>query len=70
MDLSLGDCWGQESQTLILISTGPICITALISESYASTLETLIFTQGLVYGLGFFVLCYPILNIVNEGETI
>ncbi|KAJ5793951.1 major facilitator superfamily domain-containing protein [Penicillium paradoxum] len=44
----------------------PICILALISGSFASTLETLILTQGVAYGLGFLIFYYPILNMVNE----
>ncbi|KAJ5519679.1 MFS monocarboxylate [Penicillium fimorum] len=44
----------------------PICIIALISGSFASTLETLILTQGVAYGLGFLIFYYPILNMVNE----
>ncbi|KAJ5646260.1 hypothetical protein N7490_002632 [Penicillium lividum] len=45
---------------------GPICIVALIAGSFASTLETLILTQGVAYGLGFLIFYYPILNMVNE----
>ncbi|KAJ5169191.1 major facilitator superfamily domain-containing protein [Penicillium canariense] len=44
----------------------PICIVALVSGSFASTLETLILTQGVAYGLGFLIFYYPILNMVNE----
>ncbi|OQE07675.1 hypothetical protein PENVUL_c012G00989 [Penicillium vulpinum] len=44
----------------------PICIIALISGSFASTLETLILTQGVAYGVGFLIFYYPILNMVNE----
>lgn len=45
---------------------GSICIAALISGSFASTLETLILTQGVAYGLGFLIFYYPILNMVDE----
>ncbi|KAJ5303553.1 MFS monocarboxylate [Penicillium atrosanguineum] len=43
-----------------------ICIVALIAGSFASTLETLILTQGVAYGLGFLILYYPILSMVDE----
>lgn len=34
--------------------------------SFASTLEVLILTQGVAYGLGFLIFYYPILSMVNE----
>ncbi|KAI8623287.1 major facilitator superfamily domain-containing protein [Xylariaceae sp. FL1651] len=43
-----------------------ICIVGLVLGSFASTLETLILTQGVAYGLGFLVFYYPILGMVNE----
>ncbi|GKU22979.1 unnamed protein product [Fusarium langsethiae] len=44
----------------------PICIGGLIAGSFANTLETLILTQGVAYGVGFLILYYPILIMVNE----
>ncbi|KXJ88112.1 major facilitator superfamily domain-containing protein [Microdochium bolleyi] len=44
----------------------PICICGLVTGSFANTLETLILTQGVAYGLGFLILYYPILMMVNE----
>ncbi|KAF5858345.1 hypothetical protein ETB97_004465 [Aspergillus alliaceus] len=44
----------------------PICIAGLILGSFASTLEVLILTQGVAYGLGFLIFYYPILSMVNE----
>lgn len=46
--------------------SGPLCITGLVLGSFASTLEVLILTQGVAYGLGFLVFYYPILSMVNE----
>ncbi|KAF9886742.1 hypothetical protein FE257_011119 [Aspergillus nanangensis] len=44
----------------------PICIAGLIIGSFASTLEVLILTQGVAYGLGFLIFYYPIISMVNE----
>ncbi|KAJ0417163.1 major facilitator superfamily domain-containing protein [Aspergillus carlsbadensis] len=44
----------------------PICIVGLVLGSFASTLEVLILTQGVAYGLGFLIFYYPILSMVNE----
>ncbi|CAG9982767.1 unnamed protein product [Clonostachys byssicola] len=44
----------------------PICILGLVLGSFASTLEVLILTQGVAYGLGFLIFYYPILSMVNE----
>lgn len=38
----------------------------LVAGSFARTLSTLIFTQGVMYGIGFIVFYYPILSMVNE----
>ncbi|KAI1358047.1 major facilitator superfamily domain-containing protein [Xylaria arbuscula] len=43
-----------------------ICIVGLVSGSFASTLEVLILTQGVAYGIGFLIFYYPILSMVNE----
>ncbi|CAH0054098.1 unnamed protein product [Clonostachys solani] len=44
----------------------PICILGLVLGSFASTLEVLILTQGVAYGLGFLIFYYPIISMVNE----
>lgn len=46
--------------------SGPICIAGLALGSFASTLEVLILTQGVAYGIGFLIFYYPILSMVNE----
>ncbi|KAI1427776.1 major facilitator superfamily domain-containing protein [Xylaria sp. FL1777] len=43
-----------------------ICIAGLVLGSFASTLELLILTQGVAYGIGFLIFYYPILGMVNE----
>ncbi|OAA49177.1 Major facilitator superfamily transporter [Beauveria brongniartii RCEF 3172] len=45
---------------------GPICILSLVAGSFATTLEMLILTQGVAYGLGFLIFYYPILHMVSE----
>ncbi|EWG55584.1 hypothetical protein FVEG_13566 [Fusarium verticillioides 7600] len=44
----------------------PICISGLVAGSFANTLETLILTQVVAYGVGFLILSYPMLVMVNE----
>ncbi|KAH7383518.1 major facilitator superfamily domain-containing protein [Cadophora sp. MPI-SDFR-AT-0126] len=44
----------------------PLCILGLLAGSFARTLPTLIFTQGVMYGLGFLIFYYPIISFVNE----
>ncbi|KEQ92819.1 hypothetical protein AUEXF2481DRAFT_42503 [Aureobasidium subglaciale EXF-2481] len=44
----------------------PICILGLVAGSFASSLEALILSQGVAYGLGFLVFYYPILSMVDE----
>lgn len=45
---------------------GPLCLLGLIAGSFARSLPTLIFTQGIMYGVGFVIFYYPILSMVNE----
>ncbi|KAM3467977.1 hypothetical protein MY5147_008402 [Beauveria neobassiana] len=47
-------------------SNRPICILSLVAGSFATTLEMLILTQGVAYGLGFLIFYYPILHMVSE----
>jgi predicted MFS family arabinose efflux permease len=55
-----------EKRKSLINFTGPICIAGLILGSFASTLEVLILTQGVAYGVGFLIFYYPILSMVNE----
>jgi predicted MFS family arabinose efflux permease len=43
-----------------------MCILGLLAGSFAQTLGTLIFTQGIMYGLGFVIFYYPIISMVND----
>ena len=43
-----------------------LCIVALLASSFAHTLGAIIFTQGVMYGVGFTIFYYPILGLVNE----
>jgi hypothetical protein len=49
-----------------MILPGSICILSLVAGSFASTLGSLIFTQGVLYGVGFVIFYYPIISLVNE----
>ena len=44
----------------------PMCILGLLTASFASSVSGLIVTQGLLYGLGFVILTYPIVSMINE----
>ncbi|KAE8383719.1 MFS general substrate transporter [Aspergillus bertholletiae] len=44
----------------------PLCILGLLSASFTTSVNGLIGTQGLLYGLGFVLLSYPIVSMVNE----
>lgn len=43
-----------------------VCILALISSSFATQVWHLIITQGFLYGFGFLIMYYPLLNMLNE----
>jgi hypothetical protein len=43
-----------------------LCILALISSSFATQVSHLIITQGFLYGFGFLIMYYPLLNMMNE----
>ena len=45
---------------------GPLCLGGLAAGSFATDLSVLIFTQGVMYGIGFLIFYYPILSFVNE----
>nr|POE51775.1 monocarboxylate transporter 12 [Quercus suber] len=44
----------------------PLCLLGLVAGSFATTLGTLVLTQGVMYGLGFTIFYYPIISMVNE----
>jgi MFS family permease len=44
----------------------PLCLLGLLAGSFARTPATLIFTQGIMYGVGFSIFYYPIISMVNE----
>jgi len=44
----------------------PVCILSLVAGSFTTTVEGLILTQGLMYGLGFVTLTFPIISMVSE----
>jgi MFS family permease len=48
----------------------PLCIGGLLAGSFATTLGGLIATQGIMYGVGFVALTYPIISMVNEWWVI
>ncbi|KAI0628738.1 major facilitator superfamily domain-containing protein [Trametes polyzona] len=44
----------------------PLCIIGLLCASFADSVGGLIATQGILYGLGFVILTYPIISMLNE----
>lgn len=42
------------------------CILGLLTASFATTIPQLVATQGLLYGIGFVTLSYPILDMLSE----
>ncbi|KAJ9610499.1 hypothetical protein H2200_005276 [Cladophialophora chaetospira] len=57
--------WSKYRVQMILVGW-PLCIVGLVAGSFANTLPTLIFTQGVMYGVGFIIFYYPILTMVDE----
>lgn len=57
--------WSKYRRQMIFVGW-PLCITGLIAGSFATTLEFLILTQGVLYGIGFLMFYYPILTMVDE----
>jgi predicted MFS family arabinose efflux permease len=43
-----------------------MCIIGVLASSFATTLGAIVFTQGVMYGLGFTIFYYPVLDMVNE----
>lgn len=44
----------------------PMCIFGLLAASFTTSVNGLIGTQGLLYGLGFVISTYPIVSMINE----
>ena len=56
----------QPDRETLIMHTGPLCLMGLVAGSFARTVATLIFTQGIMYGVGFIIFYYPIISMVNE----
>lgn len=57
--------WARYRTQMILVGW-PLCIAGLVAGSFADQLNTLILTQGIMYGVGFLIFYYPILTMVDE----
>jgi MFS family permease len=44
----------------------PLCVLGLVAGSFTTTINGLIVTQGIMYGVGFVTLYYPIISMVDE----
>ncbi|KAI1205872.1 MFS general substrate transporter [Annulohypoxylon truncatum] len=44
----------------------PVTIGGLVAASFSTSVGGLIGTQGVMYGVGFVILSYPIINMINE----
>jgi MFS family permease len=44
----------------------PLCVFGLVAGSFTNTVGGLIVTQGVMYGVGFVTLYYPIISMVDE----
>ncbi|KAI1134467.1 MFS general substrate transporter [Hypoxylon sp. FL0543] len=44
----------------------PMCVFGLLAASFATTVNGLVGTQGIMYGVGFVTLTYPIISMLNE----
>ncbi|KAI0897092.1 MFS general substrate transporter [Annulohypoxylon nitens] len=44
----------------------PVCILGLVAASFSTSVGGLIGTQGIMYGVGFVTLTYPIVSMINE----
>ena len=43
-----------------------MCIIGLLTASFTTSVNGLIGTQGMLYGLGFVTVTYPIISMINE----
>lgn len=44
----------------------PLCILGLLAASFTTSVNGLIGTQGILYGVGFVTVSYPIISMINE----
>lgn len=62
---SLTTRYMKQRQLMIYLGLIIDCL-ALISASFAKRVWHIIITQGVLYGLGFLLLYYPLLSLLNE----
>lgn len=43
-----------------------LCLAGLVAGSFANTVATLIATQGVLYGVGYLIIFYPVVSMLNE----
>ncbi|PYI03044.1 MFS general substrate transporter [Aspergillus sclerotiicarbonarius CBS 121057] len=55
-------CWRYQ---MVLLGAAT-CILSLLAASFASSVPVLIATQGVLYGVGFLVIYFPLLSMLNE----
>ncbi|KAI1130290.1 major facilitator superfamily domain-containing protein [Nemania abortiva] len=56
----------QRWQRHLIFVGAAICPLSLLGASFASSIPALIATQGVMYGLGFTILYYPVLRMLDE----
>ncbi|KAI9158185.1 MFS-type transporter pynF [Paramyrothecium foliicola] len=56
----------QRWQTYMIGVGAVLCVVALVAASFATSVTSLIITQGVMYGVGFTMLYFPILRMMNE----
>ncbi|KAI8632636.1 major facilitator superfamily domain-containing protein [Xylariaceae sp. FL1651] len=56
----------QRWQRYLIFIGSAICPLSLLGASFASSVPALIATQGVMYGLGFTILYYPVLRMLDE----
>lgn len=50
---------------MVLLGTS-LCILSLLGASFASSVSVLMAAQGVLYGLGFLIIYFPLLSMLNE----
>lgn len=56
----------QRWQREIIVVGWLVCVISLVAASFAKSVWTLVMTQGVLYGLGFTALYFPVLRMLNE----
>jgi MFS family permease len=56
----------QRWQTHMIVAGWLCCVASLVGASFVSSVAGLVATQGAMYGLGFTLLYFPILRMLNE----